>query len=488
VEVVTDTVNGVQKNVLRLKAEAEGDKVTSAAVLQTANLYGSARYEVVARFPQKTGLVYAVWTFHYEHHFADDHLPPGQSDPQFLPNMTGWESRINHEIDIEMPASCSGFCDNGGCPGEWDTMNINSYVVTDASGGEGPGYVNMCVKAPAGKDFIDDTYHSYAFEWHAGQDGCKPRIDYFFDDEYIGTVDVFVPSRSSRLVFGMWPGNHNWVGNPDWEEAYGYVSEVHVCPFNEGNDASYPQIFDQPFNHEVIWEELVAPAARAGLAPSNKTCPGVAPSHPCADPTNRPNGCSCGIDRHACSSGCCDYQAVPGVVNGTCAARSVCEAECEKDKYRPFGCTCTKDSQCGSRRAGEGECCFNGVCATADSCKDPCSSPTGRPDKCACNLATACASGCCDYNAVPGVTNGKCASQDVCTTECASTSRPIGCQCGNSTLCQTGCCHQGVCQQEDNCPTPSACSAPSNRPVGCVCDHSWECSTNWCDGHCSNIR
>lgn len=41
VEVVVDTVNGVQKNVVRLTAKTEGGKVKSSAVLQTADLFAS---------------------------------------------------------------------------------------------------------------------------------------------------------------------------------------------------------------------------------------------------------------------------------------------------------------------------------------------------------------------------------------------------------------------------------------------------------------
>ena len=83
-DVIADTVNGTRKNVVRIKAVAENGTVTSAGLLQTADLFGSGRYEVVARFPPKKGLVFAVWSFHYEHHFDKSHLPQGQEDPQYL--------------------------------------------------------------------------------------------------------------------------------------------------------------------------------------------------------------------------------------------------------------------------------------------------------------------------------------------------------------------------------------------------------------------
>jgi len=445
-------------------------------VLQTMDLFASGRYEVVARFPQMKGVVYAVWTFHYEHHFGPDHLPPGEQDPQYLPGVSGWESRTNHEIDIEMPASCSGLCEGGGCVAQFNTMNINAYVVTDASGGEGPGYANLCVEAPAGQDFIDDKYHSYAFEWHSGGPSCDPHIDFFFDAQYIGTVDVFIPSRASRLVLGMWPGGNNWVSTPDFKGTkYAYISEVNICPFNEANDAAFPQVYDQPFNHQGLWEEIVLPPKLPGLPPAAAQCPGD--KMKCEGSSDRPNGCKCGDDHRICSSGCCDYVSVPGITNGTCAAMSTCTAECAAATKRPFGCKCDHKGQCGTG------CCADGVCSLSSSCEDPCGRLVGRPLKCACNLVGQCSSGCCDYDARPGVDKGLCAAGSVCTSECAqSKERPLGCHCDDSASCGTGCCHSGVCEYKDSCPTPSACSQPTNRPVGCPCGHSWDCSTQWCDG------
>lgn len=479
VDVVTDVVNGVKKNVVRMKAESSGGRVTSAAVLQTADLFASGRYEVVARFPPVRGLVFAVWTFHYEHHFDPAHLPQGQEDAQFLPNMTGWESRTNHEIDIEMPASCSEMCPGGGCVGQYDTMNINAYVVTDRSGGMGPGYANLCVRAPEGTDFIDDKYHSYAFEWHSGSAGCDPRIDFFFDDKYIGTVDAFVPSRASRLVFGMWPGGSNWVSIPDWKEVYGYISEVNICPFNEDNDANFPQVFDQPFNHETIWELISKAPAQSGMPASTSQCPGAADK--CTGDSDRPNGCSCGTDNRICATNCCNYDAVPGAINGTCAEMAVCTAECVRDQHRPFACECESSLQCGTG------CCAVGVCATSESCEDPCARVAGRPAGCSCGLVGQCETGCCDFDAAPGPTNGICTSKEVCTIECEKSSkRPVGCGCQNEGQCGTGCCHESTCEIADSCPSPTKCAASANRPVGCECKHSWECVTNWCDGHCTD--
>lgn len=41
-------------------------EVFSSGVVQTADIFASGRYEVVAKVPPDSGLVWAIWTFHYE--------------------------------------------------------------------------------------------------------------------------------------------------------------------------------------------------------------------------------------------------------------------------------------------------------------------------------------------------------------------------------------------------------------------------------------
>lgn len=42
--------------------------MTSAGGLITADIYGSGMYTVVAKVPQAPGMVWAIWTYHYELH------------------------------------------------------------------------------------------------------------------------------------------------------------------------------------------------------------------------------------------------------------------------------------------------------------------------------------------------------------------------------------------------------------------------------------
>ena len=92
-----------------------------------AQLYASGRYEIKARVPRAQGLVWGVYTYHYENHWDADHLPAGEVDSQFVPRASGWITKNNHEIDIEIPANCRPLCGDpkgNGCAGRWDTANL----------------------------------------------------------------------------------------------------------------------------------------------------------------------------------------------------------------------------------------------------------------------------------------------------------------------------------------------------------------------------
>jgi len=183
INIVRDVVDGVEKNVLALTAWNEDDpgacpgpdcfkSVRSSGTVSTAGIYASGRYEVIAKVANAPGLVWALWTFHYEEHLPSDchhdmcwcedmpdistmvaahcelradgsgkpckfedvcnnntdgwsppnpPAPPAMTpaecggnhthdDPQFLGNYSigGWTTMLNHEIDIEIPANCVG--------------------------------------------------------------------------------------------------------------------------------------------------------------------------------------------------------------------------------------------------------------------------------------------------------------------------------------------------------------------------------------------
>ena len=82
INIVTDVVDGVEKPVLQLTAYnvdnptlCPGPRckkdVSSSGTIATAGIFASGRYEVRAKVPNASGLVWAMWTFHYEEHLPN---------------------------------------------------------------------------------------------------------------------------------------------------------------------------------------------------------------------------------------------------------------------------------------------------------------------------------------------------------------------------------------------------------------------------------
>lgn len=344
--------------------------VLSAALVETTDLFASGKYDVIAKVPANSGLIWAMWTFHYEEHIptgscddfgcytehyhgldptfspqqywnnccgegccADKNRPPycppepcpcckefkacpndtlcdtswsdqeqqcasthAVPDSQFTGNssINSWKTQVNHEIDIEIPANCmdTSVCAQtslnsenftqrlgSGCISRYNTANLNNYLFA-TNGGTGPAYSNMCVgvfekntstssEDDKGEPFAligDGKYHKYTIDWHSGgvkrPDGSVTpgHVDFYVDDIFMGSNNVFVPTRASRLTFGMWANSENiaWNNWPDdWSGVPGdgffylthaYVSEVKISPHNEPNDIIVPATYDQPDN------------------------------------------------------------------------------------------------------------------------------------------------------------------------------------------------------------------------------------------------
>jgi hypothetical protein len=198
---------------------------------------------------------------------------------------------MNHEIDIEIPSNAPQVIDptkplgkkqstEGGYTS--NTMNMNAYRWTN-SGGSG-SYENLfavrgklsdgSAKPSDDEKFIGDgKYHSYAFEWHTGGDSIKPIVSFYFDGDYVGSTDAFVPNLASRLWIGQWhhspsKGISPWAGLIDTATleqrleakapgtvskdgtkvlyARTYIKSIKITPYNEPNDMSFDGAQDQP--------------------------------------------------------------------------------------------------------------------------------------------------------------------------------------------------------------------------------------------------
>ena len=88
---------------------------------------------------------------------------------------------MNHEIDIEIPASCpkTTVCHGSTCAGQYNTANLNSYLATKNDGG-GIAYAPMCAalsddQGQPWEMLGDGEYHTYTIQWHTGDGACEPQ-------------------------------------------------------------------------------------------------------------------------------------------------------------------------------------------------------------------------------------------------------------------------------------------------------------------------
>ena len=383
--------------------------------LVTTRMYASAKYEVRAKVPKATGYVWALWTFWGGVDVLSDvrvpeecskfeDLAPGdkyscatcrdtyptsaspffvnqETEPGiFLPQMG--KQILNHEIDIEIPANAPQSTKDGiggdinttwKVPDKYNTLNMNNYRWTN---GAGTGtYSNMFTvhdKPLQG----DGKYHNYRFDWHTGgKDKTgkfqRARVDFYFDDEFIGSNDLMVPSGASRYWILLWPhgsggpgGSGSWNGRISWwrdpatgqlhpnRDALGqplpatpsnglalyastWVSRVLIEPFYEENDRVFPTAFDQPhMNRRVVCDSTNHLLACG----TDQVIPLRTPNH---YPLNEN-----GLQVAPCCGATCMSQAALGSSSGTTDPAGQCpfhrNTVPDGQQERQGGCSCRK--------------------------------------------------------------------------------------------------------------------------------------------------
>ena len=125
INIVKDVVDGVEKNVLEFTAYNQdnadlcpGPKckkdVSSSGTIATADHFASGSYEVVAKVPAAQGLVWAVWTFHYEEHLPND-----------CSAYTCWcQNMPSH--DVQLADACEFRFDGSGKPCKYENVCDNN--------------------------------------------------------------------------------------------------------------------------------------------------------------------------------------------------------------------------------------------------------------------------------------------------------------------------------------------------------------------------
>ena len=255
--------------------------------LITTRMYASGRYEVRAKVPKAAGLVWAMWTFwgneiySYRHELHTTGSPASRrtkcshysDSPMWVDQSTEFGRLLpepgkqypNHEIDIEIPSNAPQTVspDIPRLDDKYDTMNMNCYRWTNRDGTG--AYNNLFCHNKKSRFIGDGHYHTYRFDWHTGGIDTIPRVDFYFDDIYVGTNDAFVPFMAGRLwIMFVAPNNGQPGGSGVWNGvidqsfhkpsklgdvalyARVLVDYVRIIPFGETNDHYAPSAFDQP--------------------------------------------------------------------------------------------------------------------------------------------------------------------------------------------------------------------------------------------------
>lgn len=152
---------------------------------------------------------------------------------------------INSEIDIEIPSNSPQL--DWGSQLTYSTMNANTWAFDiDSYQGYKPLYSQALVQAtvprsladptPRPPTFVDGNYHDYMIDWYVDQDHSKSYVAFYFDGKLVYSTKRFVPTRTGRLIFGLWPG---WWGTgrqrPDFDFMFCDLAGLIVEPYTQVN-------------------------------------------------------------------------------------------------------------------------------------------------------------------------------------------------------------------------------------------------------------
>lgn len=315
VSIEQDNVNGITKNVLVLTTQGDltkssimGVKKTSSgyvpadspkrvgAAIATVDYFASGIYEVTMKIgrpksnPQSApvGLCPAIWTFHYEEHYAKSSDSTGSqlnpNDPLYQPRFkegdatNGYYSTVNSEIDWP----------ELGRNGNFNTALYNTYISEVRAGGN----FKTVDYSSLGINVLDGKYHKYRMEWstkltpttltdsqvvpygayyYATDSATSPyqgfpvvkksdgiwyvyqgaSATFYVDGIKVGTSTSKVSPVSARLNVGAW--FPSWAGTPNWDETKIYISDITIYPKHDEGDVLY-----QPESYPN--DGMVAPA------------------------------------------------------------------------------------------------------------------------------------------------------------------------------------------------------------------------------------
>ena len=159
--------------------------VRSGACLVTQHALGAGSYEVRMKVAPQMGACTAMWTFF-------------------------WASEaVNHEIDIELPASTKNFKNSQFVTWTGEEVYTDRQTIPDF-------YHN------------DGQWHTYRFDWHTSPE----KVDFYVDDEFQLTIEDTIPTIAGHFWLGVWFPKR-WCGVPNFDTTYMLVDWVKYTAYDE---------------------------------------------------------------------------------------------------------------------------------------------------------------------------------------------------------------------------------------------------------------
>lgn len=231
-DLYSGNIKGIRKDGANYIQDQPGSRV--GGIIVSDQYFGSGRYEIRMKLPPKTGVCSAIWTFFYKEVYSDDPSYDDLLKQGYSPqgdDENGYYITVNHEIDIEIPSAPKGGNEYTDCSYQYARLNTWQGEINYTDNFQDMGLVQN-----------DGQFHVYRWDWHTGDKGEAPRVDYYIDGKYVYTSTKDIPFIKGRFTIGTW--FPQWAGGKaDFDRIFLEVDWVKITPFNEVGDKSQPESF-----------------------------------------------------------------------------------------------------------------------------------------------------------------------------------------------------------------------------------------------------
>lgn len=175
--------------------KGHGQNTKVGGVIATREKFASGSYEVRAKICPRPGALSAFWTYYYEN------------------------EEFNHEIDFEFPG-------RNQYPNKPEDSDLKWGLLSNWRGV--PDHLRRTADVYIG-DQTDGEFHLYRFDWYAGSETEKPRVEWYYDNKLVHLSYEQIPDHAAEFSVGIWfPW---WISKADFDTDYMYIDWVKITPF-----------------------------------------------------------------------------------------------------------------------------------------------------------------------------------------------------------------------------------------------------------------